>query len=49
MVVLLVVPTINKLEFSSEELEKIDIFAIESGINIWSESSEEVGQEKNIM
>jgi len=40
---------INNLEFSSEELEKIDVFAIESGINIWSESSEDVGQEKNIM
>ena len=35
---------INNLEFSSEELEKIDFFAIESGINIWSESSEDVGQ-----
>ena len=35
---------INNLEFSSEELEKINYFAIESGINIWSESSEDVNQ-----
>ena len=35
---------INNLEFSSGELEKIDYFAIESGINIWSESSEDVNQ-----
>ena len=43
------ISSINNLEFSSEELEKIDIFAIDSGINIWSSSSEDVGQEKNIM
>ena len=43
------ISSINNLEFSSEELEKIDKFAIDSGINIWSSSSEDVGQEKNIM
>ena len=43
------ISSINNLEFSSEELEKIDIFAIDSGINIWSSSSEDVVQEKNIM
>ncbi len=33
------VVALNKLEFSPAELEEIDRYATESGINLWAESS----------
>ena len=32
------------LDFSSEELDEIDLYAVESGINLWVESSEHAGE-----
>jgi L-glyceraldehyde 3-phosphate reductase len=35
------VAALDRLDFTEEELEEIDRYAVESGINIWSRSSEE--------
>jgi L-glyceraldehyde 3-phosphate reductase len=34
------VAAVGKLDFSAEELAEIDTFAVESGINIWQQSSD---------
>ena len=31
---------LNNLDFSKDELREIDLYAVESGLNVWSESSE---------
>jgi hypothetical protein len=31
---------LDRLDFSAEELEEIDRHAVDSGINLWAESSE---------
>ncbi len=35
------VAALDHLDFSAQELEEIDRYAVESGINIWARSSEE--------
>jgi L-glyceraldehyde 3-phosphate reductase len=35
------VAALDKLEFDSSELEEIDRYAVEGGINIWAQSSAE--------
>ena len=31
---------LNNLDFSKDELREIDLYAVESGINVWADSSE---------